>query len=206
MSDDLVRLLEEFLGLYKICFGAEYVRPKFHWCFDVAEQLRCCTGHLMDAFVIERLHIRARSVADHVSNTRAFDVAVCTGVLNGHAKTLQSNNYGDDIIGAYGVSQVGGLQQASVGDAMRWAGRFLERDAVVARSDGAMAIVTACVTHDAGAFVAVTLLEETAERSSRARYCKLAAGPCMLWPAEDVEQCLAWQRRPAAAEYIVIAP
>ena len=80
-ADELERSCQAQLAKFIEVHGAARVTPKFHWAFDIAEQLRN-TDYLMDAFVIERLHLRCRSVADNIQNTTSYEASVCAGIVN----------------------------------------------------------------------------------------------------------------------------
>ena len=77
------RQMEQFI----LANGGERVVPKMHWCFDLAEQLRD-SDFMMDAFVIERLHLRARAIADHVQATTVMESSVCAGLVNVQANAM----------------------------------------------------------------------------------------------------------------------
>jgi hypothetical protein len=49
-----------------------HLKPKHHWMFDVAEQFRR-DPFVLDMFVVERLHLDIKRVAENVKNTRTFD-------------------------------------------------------------------------------------------------------------------------------------
>ena len=206
VSQEVTELLEEHLALLIHCHGLEHVKPKHHWGFDVAEQLATCGHHLMDAFIVERLHLRARAVADYVGNTAVFDQAVCAGILNSHSLSLRSpSSSGDGLVGPISIADVGDLRQAHVSDALRDAGKYLEVDAMVLTSSGCAGQVRACVAAGATFYVVAAPMRPTRPRTGRAIHCLPSNGEHELWPARDVEQCLAWQRS-EAGEYTLIAP
>ena len=62
-GNDIENLSREQMAKAIEALGAGSITPKFHWSFDIAEQMRS-SDVLVDAFVIERLHLRARDIAD----------------------------------------------------------------------------------------------------------------------------------------------
>ena len=68
-------------------YGKEHLKPKFHYLWDVAEQL-ARDPFVVDCFIVERLHLRAKRAAKDVENTRAYERSVLTGVLISHTNAL----------------------------------------------------------------------------------------------------------------------
>jgi hypothetical protein len=72
---------EKHLRLHIAAYGTEFVVPKHHWQLDVADQLGR-DGCVLDAFIIERLHLVVKAVAEPVKNTACFERSVLSGVVN----------------------------------------------------------------------------------------------------------------------------
>jgi hypothetical protein len=72
---------ENHLRLHIAAYGTGFVVPKHHWQLDVADQLGR-DGCVLDAFIIERLHLVVKAVAEPVKNTSCFERSVLSGVLN----------------------------------------------------------------------------------------------------------------------------
>ena len=70
------------------------VRPKHHWAFDIAECM-LSDEHLLDAFGTERLHLRARVVAESCDNLQAFERYSMAGVTNMHYHSLENLQLSD---------------------------------------------------------------------------------------------------------------
>ena len=170
VAGDMTDLIEEHMALYTHCYGEDAVKPKHHWSFDVAEQIAYADVHLIDAFVIERLHLRARSVADHVTNTSSWEQALCAGILNTHSHALRTRGTEEGLTGASVTCDVGPLKGARVADGLRSAGRALEVDSMVTMmSRTLVGVVIACVeAADGIQYVAVETMEETRPRSHKA--------------------------------------
>ena len=206
VSAQVTAAMAEHLALFTRCFGADRVKPKHHWAFDVAEQLPEHGLHLMDAFVVERLHLRARSVADHVSNTKVFEQALCTGLLNAQSHALQGDRVTLGLVGKCLRTDVGDIPQALVADAMRIGGRYIEVDAVVASARSHVGIVRACMEHEGQLFALVTPLA-ISRHVAKAVLCEATGGrELQLWRAADTEPCLAWKRCCRSGAYTVVTP
>jgi hypothetical protein len=84
----LQQAAERHLGKHTLVYGTEHIKPKHHWPFDIAEQW---LEHdlVVDAFLIEKEHLAAKSFADRACNTRIFEQTVLAGVLNSHVESLQ---------------------------------------------------------------------------------------------------------------------
>ena len=72
----------DYLVRHKTLWGTAFFTPKVHWMFDIAEQMLLGDdGLLLDALVIERIHLRVKCFAEHVKNTRCFEQSVLRKVL-----------------------------------------------------------------------------------------------------------------------------
>jgi hypothetical protein len=90
LREAVVRHLE----LHKAVYGTEHLKPKHHWMFDVADALerdsrlpsRAWT--LVDAFVVERLHLRVKAPIEQIRNTRTLERSILAAVLNEQVRRL----------------------------------------------------------------------------------------------------------------------
>ena len=90
-ADELARASAEHLELHKEAYGTAHIRPKHHWVLDVPAQLRR-DGLVLDSFIIERIHLQVKSVAEHIRNTSCYERSVLAGVL-----TLQAQRLSKDL-------------------------------------------------------------------------------------------------------------
>ena len=70
-SGMLKNALVDHLECHKAAYNEENIKPTFHYMFDVA----CQWGNqqdVIDAFIIERLHLRVETVAEPVRNNATF--------------------------------------------------------------------------------------------------------------------------------------
>ncbi len=72
--------VQQHLHLHKRAYGSDHIKPTFHWLFDVADQL-ARDDIVIDCFLVERLHLRAKQMASIVLNTRAFERSVLSSML-----------------------------------------------------------------------------------------------------------------------------
>jgi hypothetical protein len=90
----------DYLRLYKATHD-EDVKPKVHWIFDIAEQMLQSADEdegavLLDALVVERIHLGVKAFATHVQNTRAFETSVLERTTLAKLDTLQRMNQRQD--------------------------------------------------------------------------------------------------------------
>ena len=69
-------------------YGREFVRPKFHWMFDIADQFRR-DAMVHDQLVVERLHLRVKRPAEIIDNTIRWERSVLAECLNHQMQDLQ---------------------------------------------------------------------------------------------------------------------
>ena len=69
------------LRLHVAAYNTDLVKPKHHWALDQASQLGK-DGVVLDQFVIERLHLRVKSIATPIMNTVRFERSVLSGLIN----------------------------------------------------------------------------------------------------------------------------
>ena len=80
------------------------LKPKHHWAFDVAECLASDESKfLLDTFGTERMHRRAKSVAENCTRLDVFEVYVMSGLVNMHL------NY-NDAAWREGIELVGNME------------------------------------------------------------------------------------------------
>lgn len=87
VAAELARASAEHLEIHKAAYGTTHLRPKHHWVMDVPAQI-CRDGLVLDSFIIERIHLQVKSVAEHIRNTTCFERSVLAGVLNLQAQRL----------------------------------------------------------------------------------------------------------------------
>ena len=87
-------LLEQQLRLRVQTLGNARVKPKHHWCFDIAECMLQGDPMLLDTFGTERLHRRVKSIAENCKSLVAYESYVMAGVTNVHMNSLEFPGWG----------------------------------------------------------------------------------------------------------------
>ena len=59
----------EFFAAREAAYGKSSMKPKHHWIWDFIMQWQT-DDLILDAMVIERLHLRIKRVAERIANTR----------------------------------------------------------------------------------------------------------------------------------------
>ena len=79
----LLAVLEEYMQQRAKLHGNSGILPKHHWAVDIA-QCMVSDGFVVDAFALERIHLRAKAVAENCKNLRIFESTVMAGIANAH--------------------------------------------------------------------------------------------------------------------------
>ena len=95
--------LSAHLEAHKALHGTDHVRPKHHWTFDLCEQLEQ-DKRVHDTFIIERLHLRVRAVAEHCKNLAHYETSVLSGVVNDHCRRCQAASFAHCRMGKHALS------------------------------------------------------------------------------------------------------
>ena len=142
-AEELRRAHAEHLRLHIEAYGTEHILPKHHMMFDVADQWGRegeRHGAVIDAFVVERLHIRIKYVMDPICNTSDFEVSCLASLVNAHLMALKDHEFGDGLLGKTSVIPGMGVP---IADRMSISGLTIEVGDVVLL-DGAAGRVCAC--------------------------------------------------------------
>jgi hypothetical protein len=87
-ADLLEPTLEQYMAKHIEAYGDAHVRPKFHWIFDIINQLRQFEM-LFDQLIVERLHLWIKRVAEKIDNLRRWERSVLAEALNQQVQDLQ---------------------------------------------------------------------------------------------------------------------
>jgi hypothetical protein len=182
----LQRCVSTHMALHVAAYGEGYVRPKFHWNFDLPAQL-LRDGMVIDSFIIERRHLQVKAVAEPVRNTTGFERSVLAGITNASLRPG-----GDGCIhGLLGRA----VRRVSPGIAasrqLKVYGLHVECGDVVTHGDAA-GIVSACLSVDGTLTVAVELLAKVGEHTPHWG-CWELTGSFKTWIAAHIVQCVAWK-------------
>ena len=183
----LVKAVAEHMRLHCLAYGDTCVKPKHHWAFDVAEQLGQ-RDYVFDSFIVERLHLRVKTVAERVRNTVAFESSVLSGVVNEHVRRGQSCDAGGGLIGKFAPHP--SLANVLVADRMELGGVRVSIDDFVFRGDVA-GLVVACCLLDGELWLIVDAFLKVKDLSQHSSTWR-PGGARETWPAIEVSECLSW--------------
>jgi hypothetical protein len=187
MAAELERALALHLELQKRAYGIAKVKPKHHWQLDQAKQLSR-DNCVLDGFIIERIHLQVKAIAEKIKNTSRFEASVLAGVLNATVNTRNKFRGCSRLRGT--ISPWPGLEGASIAPHMTIFGGHLSRGDVVLRADDA-GIIVACLQQGDLLLLMVDRLQlRVAVSQHCGRYQPLGGRSC--WVAWHVEVALAW--------------
>lgn len=181
---------EGFLVKHKLAYGVTNIKPKHHWQLDVPEQIRR-DGLVLDAFVIERTHLRVKGVAEHIRNTTRFEGSTLASLANVMWQNAAELSSCSGLVGR--SAPWPGCPGLVVADHMEFFSARVSVDDVVLRGDKA-AIVTACCTAD-GELVSIVQQCAFIRRMSEHTHVFRPTDGLEAWPAKEIRLSLAWRRR-----------
>ena len=148
---------------------------------DVADQIADCEI-VMDAFIIERLHLRVKRVPENNKELSAFEDTTLAGVIHRHFEDPK-RPIGDCLVGSVSFSE--GLL---VADHLEIGGVRLARGDVV-RCNGKLGIIQVCVEDD-GVLGCIVKTFDFLRRLSTWGSSWRASDEVLVWPASHVEQAI----------------
>lgn len=176
------------LQLHIAAYGDSHIKPKHHWALDIAEQLRA-HDCVLDAFIIERIHLQVKAVAEHVRNTARFERSVLSGVLNNQIRRARQAS---DVAGLRGpTAYLADCAGVLVADRLQCLALEVAVGDIVFRG-GAAGQVLACCLAGPDLCVLVQMLVRIAAVSEHSATWQASADR-EAWLATEVEQCLAWR-------------
>ena len=177
------------LRLHIEAYGTEHILPKHHMMFDVADQWdrEEHRAAVIDAFVVERLHIRIKYVMDPIRNTRDFEVSCLASLVNVHLMALKDHEFGDGLLGKTSVMPGTGVP---IADIMSVAGITIEVGDIVLLDENA-GRVCACAAENGHHLVLVETFEHVVRLSAHSDRWKVG-GRLEAWRADAVLSASAW--------------
>jgi hypothetical protein len=191
--------LQEFMKRHIVAYGIAHIRPKHHWAFDVADQMEK-DAFLFDAFVIERLHLRVRCIADNVKDLHTFERSVLSGVVNDQCRRGKDHLCGGGLLGR--TAPFPNLPDALVSDKVELGGLRIAVGDVVFRGEE-LGVVVACGAEEAELFVVVDPWHRIYALSAHSSAWALRSDVREVWGFAEIAECGAWQRK-ATGEIIAI--
>jgi hypothetical protein len=181
--------LSDHMAKHTAVYGNRFLKPKHHWMFDVAMQMaRDCM--VLDAFIVERLHLTIRRASENISNLRTFEASVLSGAIKEQISKLQ--NMSGRCCLTQRSTQKGsfGFDDAEFADSMQVLGMHLSVDDLCFRGSGC-GCICACALEHGVPFVVVDALVYDHDLS-RHRSIWRSHGRLEVWPGVELEQAVAW--------------
>ena len=185
----LKRAHKAFLEMHISCYGSEYVKPKHHWVFDIAEQWSL-HSFVPDAFLIEKQHLAAKDMSNRVRNTTTFETSVLAGMLNMQVESI--GQLGQDFELMRNATPFPGLEASVVGDTVSINGVGMSVDDIVLYNDTAGKVI-ACVQEGEEFSLVVDSLAMHRPLTPHAYICALQSRR-VVWNAKLVRPALAWRQ------------
>lgn len=179
--------LEDHMRKHISAYGEAHIRPKHHWLFDVAEQLEELPC-VIDAFIVERLHLRIKAIAEPVECTTSFERSVLAGVLTSQVRSLNDADFKD---GLRGKAQALPGCAALFADRLEFKGLAISFADIVMRVDGATGQVIACAVENEVFYVLIEIMDLVTTVSPQSAKYKCTKAQ-QVWRVDSVQLALAW--------------
>lgn len=184
--------LSSYFQLHIEAHGASDVKPKHHWAFDVAEQLASDTM-VFDAFVIERLHLRVRPLADNAKRLQGWERSVLSGVVNSHARSAREDScrvLGAGLVGRVAEHPV--APRSIIADKLELGGFRVSVGDVVCKGECA-GEVAACLVFEGELWLVVNAWRQLRKVSAHSATWCANGHNVQTWRVSDAEECVAWK-------------
>ena len=192
--------VSHYIALHKAAYGTALMKPKFHWALDIPSQI-CRDRMVLDAFVIERSHLRVKAVAEHVQNTASFERSVMASLSTVCWTHAETDVFGNCLLGP--TAPLPGIHETWIADRMQvWSVEFTIDD-MVSKSGGQVGSVVACCSSDGLLFAFVRPAVVASRPSDHTVLCSLSA--CLeAWPERELRLCLAWRSEPDGSIIVIV--
>ena len=159
-----------------------------HWLWDIADQLglHCI---VLDALVIERIHLHVKKVAAHVTNTSMFERSVLSATVTDHFDRLRTLHIGSGLQGPRAMLSEG----VAIAKAASVQTLLIKTDDVVFRP-GSLGVVAACLEAGETLAILVDVFSDVRELSAHSVKANKRILRREIWTATDVQLALAWYR------------
>lgn len=196
---ELKTAMATHLRLHIAAYGAQYVKPKHHWLLDVPDQV-LRDGLLLDAFIIERMHLRVKSLAEKIKKTTSFEASVLSSALTVHLADVEAFDKGGGLRGRtapFPGAHVGAL----VADKMECIGVTLAVGDFVTYGED-VGIIVACALEGGELYAIVRDLAKQSDLTTCvAKYTMTDS--LSVWLASACAPAVAWRPRPDGCHVVV---
>ncbi len=187
-ADLLRRQLATHMRRHQAVYGTRLLRPKHHWMMDVPEQV-ARDNTVLDAFIVERIHLQVKWIAEFVKNTSTFELSVLSGVTNcAFRRAREAMQVFGGLVGR--TAPLPGFAGALVADHLEHGGMKVSSDDVVI-SGPKTGKVVACLREGSKLFVLVEAWRRVAVVSEHSDKW-LRDDARELWATTSICLPLAW--------------
>ena len=177
----------EHMILTQRVYGTNHIKPKAHWMYDIADQIQEWE-EVADSYPIERNHTFVKSIAEHIDRTATYETSLLSGVTTKHRQQLNEGHVHNCLIGR--SSPVPGYP-AEYANRLSCNGLVISVKDFVLLGRRSMGEVVAAIQHVNGLFILVEVWEPCGDHLPHSkRYRPKGTREC--WPAEALEQSVAW--------------
>ena len=153
---------------------------------------------VLDAFVIERTHLRVKAVAEHVQNTVSYERSVMASLATVCWTHAQTDEFGNCLLGPTAP-----LHGAWIADRMQVWSVEISIDDMVSKSGGQVGSVVACCSFDGRLFALVRPAVVASRPSDHSVLCR-PSGDLEAWPERQLMVSLAWRSEPDGIILVIV--
>ena len=187
-GERLYQAMGHHLRTHKQCYGDSHITPKYHWLLDCCGQV-AKDPFVIDCFVVERLHLRVKHVADPIKNTVNFERSVLAGLMNTQIEALRRKCFCDGLRGP--SSQYPGVVGALVADKMDCKSQRITVGDLVFY-ENSVGFVLACVDVGGNLYCMVEVWDLIGNVSTYGQRWA-TSDVIQMWPSEHVQCASAWK-------------
>lgn len=183
-SAELRVAMGDFMAKHTRAYGDALVKPKHHWLWDLVDQFMR-DPFVLDALIVERLHLTIRRAAENVHNLSTFEASVLSRALNYQISQLQSMSENCTL---EQTSKLAGYADLVIGDNMQILGMRVSVGDAIFHGESAGKIL-ACAREGDSYFVLAHQLEHLGSSSRHKSLWRFTQGrKLVIWPALEIEQ------------------
>ena len=188
-AKDLRAATSECISRHILAYSDATVKPKHHWCYDIADQLERGGDVFLDCFVVERLHLRVRDIGNRIDAVGPnWEQAILAAILNVQKSCLRR---GGLFAGLEGNTIPNLFPGALVGERLQDdSGQQIAVGDIVLRNNLLAGEVVACVHAHHTLFVVACLFRFSAKISEHSSEWD-STEEHQIWPASSLTLALA---------------
>ena len=177
--------IDKSIELHIACYGLHRILPKHHRLQHIPEQIRR-NKVVLDAFIVERLHLVMKDILNSVRNTRQYEATMLRGACMKHMEALQDHIF-HDLIGT--VTSHPALPGTLLAKRVHFCGLTVSVKDLVFLGN-LVGRVQICGEEMGSCFVVVEWFRAIAPVIGGRKW--RSNGDATTWAAEHIEQVLVW--------------